>query len=356
MMRMNPFFKVLLCAGLILACLGTARPAQAGPKVIKVAVVTPEGSAWVQVLKQMVAQIEKQTQGAVTFKIYPGGVSGDEADVLRKMRVNRLQAAGFSGVGLGFILPQIRVLEAPLLFRNEQEIDYVRDKMFDHFAIAFEQKGYILLGFAEGGWVYLFSKQDLSADERLKEAKMWVWEGDRVAETFLNSFGVRTTPLHIADVNTGLETGMIDAFYAPPMAAVAFQWHARIQYVLDYPLANSTAALLMNKRAFQALSNDQQKILRTQARAYCRKLVDLTRKDNRAALQVMQSQGILLVKPSMQQINAFALDSRKTYARSIPDLYPQALFDRIQSILKEYRATAGQGAPAAADSGSKGAD
>lgn len=353
-MRIVSPLKILLCSGLILACSGMAGPVLAGPTVIKVAVVTPEGSAWVKVLKQMVAQIESQTQGAVTFKIYPGGVSGDEADVLRKMRVNRLQAGGFSGVGLGFILPQIRILEAPLLFHSDQEIDYVREQMFDQFAAAFEKKGYVLLGFAEGGWVYLFSKQDLSVDERLKEAKMWVWEGDQVAETFLNSFGVRTTPLHIADVNTGLETGMIDAFYAPPMAAVAFQWHARIRYVLDYPLANSSAALLMNKRAFYALSPDQQKIVRTQARAHCRRLVEMTRKDNRAALKVMQAQGIELVKPTAQQLVEFADDSRKTYARSIPDLYPRALFDRIQSLLKAYRTKAVQGGHRTADSGAKG--
>ena len=353
-MRMKTSLKFLFCSGIILSLLGTAQPVLAAPTVIKVAVVTPEGSAWVHVLKQMVAQIETQTQGTVTFKIYPGGVSGDEADVLRKMRVNRLQAGGFSGVGLGFILPQIRILEAPLLFHNDQEIDYVREQMFDQFAAAFEQKGYVLLGFAEGGWVYLFSKEDLSADKRLKEAKMWVWEGDQVAETFLNSFGVRTTPLHIADVNTGLETGMIDAFYAPPMAAVAFQWHARIQYVLDYPLANSTAALLMNKRAFYALSDDQQHIVRTQARAHCRKLVEMTRRDNRKALQIMREKGIALVKPTAQQVAEFASDSRKTYARSIPDLYPQALFDRIQSILKAYRATAGQAARSTVDGGTKG--
>ena len=42
---------------------------------------------------------------------------------------------------------------------------------------------------------------------------MWVWEGDRLAENFLSTAGVRPTPLHVADVNTGLETGMIDSFY-----------------------------------------------------------------------------------------------------------------------------------------------
>lgn len=315
-------------------------PAWAAPNKIKVAVVTPEGSTWVKVLREMAAQVEEKTSGEVGFTIYAGGVSGDEADVLRKMRVNRIHAAGFSGVGLGIILPGVRILEAPLLFQNDKEIDAVREQMFDYFAEAFMKKGFVLLGFVEGGWVYFFSQKNLSRQSAFKSVKMWVWKGDRVAETFLHNFGVRTTPLHIAEVNTGLETRMIDSFYSPPLAAVAFQWHTRTQYVLDYPLANSTAALLMTKRAFTGLSADHQAVLKETARRFCRKLVRLTREDNRKALMVMQAQGLTFISPTADQMTSFKADARKTYAQSIPDLYPQSLFDRIQAILGALRGSA----------------
>lgn len=309
----------------------------AGPTVVKVAVVTPEGSAWVKVLKEMVTDVRTQTQGAVEFVIYAGGVSGDEADVLRKMRANRLQAAGLSGVGLGVVLPEIRVLEAPLLFRTDAEIDMVREGMFDYFAAALEKKGYVLLGFAEGGWVYLFSKNDLSSPPNLQNAKMWVWEGDRVAETFLSAFDVRTTPLHIADVNTGLETGMIDAFYAPPLAAMAFQWSTRVAYMLDYPLVNSTGALIMTKRSFQQLPVPYQETIKKLSRHYCNKLVQLTREDNAAAKALLEEQQLEFVIPSEKQRAKFHKDAQTTYARSIPDLYSRSLFDRIQQMLKKHR-------------------
>jgi TRAP-type C4-dicarboxylate transport system substrate-binding protein len=255
------------------------------------------------------------------------------------MQVNRIHAAGLSGVGLGIILPEVRVLEAPLLFNSDSEIDAVREQIFDYFAAAFLKKGYVLLGFTEGGWVYLFSQQDLGREEAFKSAKMWVWEGDQVAETLLRNFGVRTTPLHIAEVNTGLETHMIDSFYAPPLAAIAFQWHTRVRYLLDFPLADSTAGLLMTRRAFEALSTEQQAILKQSAAKYCRNLVTLTRKENRDALAVLQSQGLAFVKPTQEQLNAFQSDAGTTYAQSIPDLYPQALFDRIQDILGRLRTT-----------------
>jgi TRAP-type C4-dicarboxylate transport system substrate-binding protein len=315
-------------------------PAGAGPIVIKTAVVTPEGSTWVRVLKQMAVDVKTKTNEAVDFTIYAGGVSGDEADVLRKMQVNRIHAAGFSGVGLGLVLPEVRVLEAPLLFRNDAEIDAVRERIFDSLAEAFLMKGYVLLGFTEGGWVYLFSRRNLARDEEFRSAKMWVWKGDQVAETLLHNFGVRTTPLHIAEVNTGLETHMIDSFYSPPLAAIAFQWHARVQYLLDYPLADSTAGLLMTRRAFEALPAGHQAILKQSAREHCRELVALTRAENRDALAALKSQGLIFVQPSRDQLIGFEADAQKTYSQSIPGLYSQTLFDRIQAILKEVRAGA----------------
>jgi TRAP-type transport system periplasmic protein len=320
--------------------LATTAPVLDAKTTVKVSVVTPEGSAWVKVLEQMVAEVRAQTQGELDFIIYPGGVSGDEADVLRKMQANRIQAAGLSGVGLGIILPEIRVLESPLLLSSNDEIDTVREQMFDTFATAFEKKGFVLLGFTEGGWVYLFSEKDISRTEQFQACKMWVWQGDRIAELFLNTSGVRTTPLHVADVNTGLETGMIDSFYAPPLAAVAFQWYVRIRYMLDLPIANATAALIMNKKSMEDLPTAHRKILQTVARKYCNQLVTLTRKDNLEALAVLRAQGIHLVNPTAQLAEAVENNARKTYSQSIPTLYPQALFDQVERIAMKTRASA----------------
>lgn len=315
-------------------------PVYAGSTTIKVAAVTPEGSPWVKVLRAMAREVKTQTDGEVNFTIYAGGVTGDESDVLRKMQVNRIHAAGFSGVGLGIILPQIRVMEAPLLFNNEEEIDVVREALFDHFYTQFDKKGFILLGFVEGGWVYMFSKQNLSEEKGFQSANMWVWKGDRVAEMLLNNFGMRTTPLHIADVTTGLERGMIDTFYSPPLAAIAFQWHTRVSYMLDYPLVNSNAALLMSKRALNALPTQHQATLKKLARKHCRDLVIQIRQDNQTARDALESQDIRFVQPTAIQIERFSKDAKKTYSQSISNLYPRELFEHIQQILSQFRKAA----------------
>ncbi|MCP3952373.1 MAG: ABC transporter substrate-binding protein [Desulfobacterales bacterium] len=315
-----------------------ATPTPAKTTAIKVALVTPDGSTWTNTIREMAKALKKESGGTVKLKIYPGGIKGDELDVLRQMRANRLHASGFSGVGMGVILPQIRILEAPLLFKNYAEIDHVKTRLFDRFSAEFEKKGYVLLGFAEAGFVYFYSKKSLKGPAALKSVKMWAWKGDPVAEAFLKTFGIRTYPLHLADVNTGLETGMIDSFYSPPLAAVAFQWTTRVEHILDYPMVNSTGALLISKRMFYRLSQQNQALLRSLSLKYCTRLVDLTRKENKAAMTVLTGSGIQIDTPTEDQVALFAENARKTYAKNIPALYSRELFDQVSGILKAFRA------------------
>ena len=65
--------------------------AGSGSKVrIKMATLAPEGTTWMKIMHQMSDEIEEKTEGRVSFSFYPGGISGDEKDMLRKAK------AGFS--------------------------------------------------------------------------------------------------------------------------------------------------------------------------------------------------------------------------------------------------------------------
>ncbi len=328
--------KVTLC-WLILLCLWSASAHAAG-KTIKVAVVMPEGSTWTKILHQMTADVKKQSGSEIDFKIYAGGISGDEPDVIRKMRANRIHAAGFSGIGLGLILPEVRILESVLLYENHAEIDEVKAALFDHFASQFESKGFVLLGFFEAGYAYFYSKTPLNSPKQLQALKMWTWKGDEVAERFLKELSVSAFPLPVTDVNTGLETGMINAFYSPPLAAIALQWYARVGYFLDYPLVNSTGAFIMNKRDFHRLSEQNQLILRRTVRKYCQTLVAQTRKENAEAKAVIQESGLKFVPPSDQLIDFLKKGAEKANEANIPGLYSRERFEEVQRLLKSIRA------------------
>ena len=328
--------KVAAILMLLLAAWGLTAEALAVTE-IKVALVTPEGSTWTNALHELAKAVESKTGGDVVFRVYAGGVSGDELDVLRKMRANRIQAAGFTGVGLGVILPEIRVLEAPLLFRSYAEVDRVKEQLFDRLVAGFDDKGFVLLGFAEAGFVYFFSQAPMTGSDGLDPLKMWAWRGDPVAKATLEAFDIQATPLHLADVNTGLETGMINSFYSPPLAAIAFQWYAKVRYMLDFPIVNSTGAFLIRKSTFDRLSPAHQQILRDLSRRFCDDLVRISRKENAEALQVLNASGIIFERPDGRQVQRFEKSARKVHAQNIDKLYSRKLFEQVQAILRRYR-------------------
>jgi TRAP-type C4-dicarboxylate transport system substrate-binding protein len=305
--------------------------------VIKVALITPEGSAWTNSLYQLATAVKERTKGAVTFTVYAGGIAGDELDVLRKMQADRIQAAGFSGVGLGVLVPQIRILEAPLLYKTEAEVDLVKIKLFDRFTAEFEKKGFVLLGFAEAGFVNFFSSISMTGSQGFDPIKMWVWKGDPVAKTSLEALGIKTYPLQLTDVNTGLETGMINAFYAPPAAAIAYQWYAKARYMLDYPMVNSTGAFLVKKNTFDRLSEENRKILREAAADFCVEVVQISRRVNAEAREVLLNSGIVFEKPTEEQLRLFGIKARQIHSDSIDRLYSRELFDTVSTLLEEQR-------------------
>ena len=328
-MLVSGFFALVLA--------GFPGPGFAEVTVIKTALVTPEGSTWTKVLYEMAAEVEKQTKGEVKFKIYAGGISGDELDVIRKMKANRIHSAGFSGVGMGVILPEFRILEAPLLYNDYTEVDLIKTRYLGRFSDELEKSGYVLLGFAEAGFVHLFSKTDISHPQWVATAKMWAWKGDPVAENFFKALGIKTYPLHLADVNTGLETGMIDSFYSPPLGALVFQWFTKIRYVLDYPMVNSSGALILKKNSFDKLSPENQKILKTLARRHCDRLVEMTRLENQQAMDTMKNCGIIAVSLTPDQIAGFKTDAEISRDQNIPQLYSRDLLESVRETLADHR-------------------
>ena len=107
--------------------------------------------------------------------------------------------------------------------------------------------------------------------------------------------------------------------------------------MLDYPMVNSTGALIINKRTFNQLSLAHQELLKNEAARFCGELVTLARKDNREALAYLQESGVVFETPKESQKNDFYLSAEKIYQNSMGKIYPQELFERVRKLLTVYR-------------------
>jgi TRAP-type C4-dicarboxylate transport system substrate-binding protein len=306
--------------------------------IIKFATVAPEGSTWITVMNEFNEAVQKATEGKVKFRIYAGMVQGDEKDVLRKIRINQLHSGGFTGLALGTILPEIRILESPFLFRSHEEIDYINEKFYDRFSDKFEKAGFILLGRAEVGYVYVYTNQPVNNVEEFKGIRMWMWEGDPLAEATFKAFNISPIPLSLTDVLTSLQTGMIDGVYTSPLACIGFQWFTKTKYMINVPLTNSYGAVLISKRAFKKLTPDQQKILKEKGKEYFDKLTRLSRIDNEKSTEAMLKSGIQKIEVTDQAVlDEFAKIGKQTRQDLVGKLYDQSFLDEIESALVEFR-------------------
>lgn len=307
--------------------------------VIKFASLAPDGSTWMKVMSEYDKQLQSKTGGQVRFKFYPGGVAGDEKDVVRKMRLGQLQAAGVTGVGLGEIAPQLRILDAPFLLRNAAEVDYILKKFNGDLNQALESNGFVLLGWTEVGFVYLFTGTPVRSPADLKPVKMWVWEGDPIAETAFKEIGVHPIPLSIMDVMTSLETGLINGVYSSPMAAIALQWFTKTKYVSSVPIAYAAGAVIISKKAVDALTPDQRNALLSLGATQMRHLTQLSREENHEAMATLKKEGLTLVDSAspevMKQYEEIGQKARRDLAGR---LYSADLLARVEKALADFRA------------------
>ncbi len=339
------FFKRLTILTLIaLVALLGGPPATEGAKKpkpkfqIKFATLAPDGSTWMKTMEAIDDEVRRRTDNRLGFKFYPGGVQGDEKDVLRKIRNGQLHGGGFTGFGIGSIVSEVRVQELPFMFENLDELDHLRERLNDEFYQMFQDRGYLNLGWVDVGFIYLFSKNPISTPEDLSAAKLWVWAGDPLAELFFKAFGISPIPLAAPDVLTSLQTGIIDAVYNSPLGSMALQWFTRINYMTDVPITHGLGAALVSQEALANVDPGDVQILLEVSRPLLRQLTERTREQDIEAIEEMKKEGVQVVSVTDAIRTDFFATGREAWDDGVDQLYSRELLDRVIAILSEYRA------------------
>jgi TRAP-type C4-dicarboxylate transport system substrate-binding protein len=272
----------------------------AGPAAsleLKIATLSPDGSAWMQKMRQGLDEVAEKTSNRVRFKFYPGGIMGNDKAVLRKIRAGQLHGGFLTGGSLIKVFSDAQVYSLPLKFRSLQEIDYVRERM-DHFMMTgFEKGGFVTFGLAEGGFAYVMSKASVRSVEELRNQKVWVPDHDPTISKAMHAFGITPIPLPIADVRASLQTGLIDTVTVSPIGAIVLQWHTQVKYLTELPLAYVYGLMVVERRAFMKISPKDQEIVRQAMEHVFEEIDRQNRTANIEALKVLRNLGIQFVEP-----------------------------------------------------------
>jgi len=243
------------------------------------------------------------------------------------------------GPGLGQIVSEVRVTEIPYVFRNYDEVKYVRSRMEDTMNRLFEEQGFVVLGWMDLGFLYTFSKVPLTSLEVARQQKWWTMEGEPIGREVYKALGISPISLSITDVATSLSTNLIDCANTTPYGAVAFQWYSRFNYMGEFPSSNISGATVVTKKIWDKISPESRKIILEVSRDSHERIVKAAREEDAKCLEILMKEGIQVVR-DLDNIDElrFIFDAAKQARQNlVGQLYPQELLDRTLALLEEYR-------------------
>ena len=303
----------------------------------KIATISPEGSMWMEKMRQGAKEVAKETQNRVKFKFYPGGVMGNDKAVLRKIRIGQLQGGAVVGGSLSGFFPANQIYAQPMKFTTQEEVDYIRQHMDTFIIDGLNKAGFVTFGISGGGFAYIMSKKPIETVQDLRKRKVWIPDNDKLALDAVTSFGISPIPLPIADVRTSLQSGLIDTVATSPVGAIVLQWHTQIKYVTNIPLIYLHAVLAIDKKKFVKLSPQDQAIV-TRVMTHAFKQIDLqNREDNSKAIAALKNQGIKFISPDKPIRDEWIKTAGNASKKMVESgTLPKDVVDEMDRLLKEF--------------------
>ena len=307
-------------------------------QVIKLGTIAPKGSPWYKALKEAAQEWRELSNGKIRVRIYPGGVAGDDPDMIRKMRIGQLHAAAITSAGMAYIYPDITALTFPNNIKTDAELKYVIKKVGPYYEEEILKKGFKILAWNNAGWVHFFSKYRVVTPDDMKKQKLFFWGSEPIYVEALKKSGFQPVPLSITDLMPSLQTGLVSAFAASPQAALAFQWYPLAPNMCGLRWQPLPAMIVITKRAWMQIPAKLRPALAKSMARLNAKIWEKVMELENDSVNAMKKHGL--------KVNPVPPEAVAEWQKLIKDnalpvfighRFSRDIFDRIQAALKEYR-------------------
>lgn len=306
---------------------------------VKLGSVVPAGSDWDMALKQMALEWKQITGGMVNIKIYSGGIAGNEGSMIQKMRINQLDMAVLTAIGMNKIVPKTFVLSLPFLLEDNEEVNFLLKNVAPEFDEDFSQKGFEVLMWSTTGWVNFFSREKATSPSMLRRQKLAVDGDETEMMDAWKSLNFHVVPMGITNILSGLQSGMIDAFYAPPMAAASYQWFAMTPHMNDMTLSPLLGGVVISNRMWRRIPEKFHDELKAAVQRTNNKFNVSSREMNEKALEIMIGYGLEVDSPTEREQREWKSLFEDDYSFIVGPgkLIPRETLVLVQEKLREFR-------------------
>ncbi len=335
MRRHAPWLLALLFGALGVAFSVGVVAQEAAPvttRTISIATLAPPGSTWMRVFDAWNREVRRRSNKALGLRFYPGGVQGDESEVIRKIRSGRLDGGAVTAVGLSQIHRPTLTLQMPGMFRTYAGLDNARNALGPELSTAFESAGFVHMGWADVGFTRIFSQTPVQTPEQLATTRPFAWRDDLVLPALFQVTRASAVPLQLPEVLSALQTNRINSFITAPVSAVALQWSSRATHMTDMQLSVVIGATVIGRTQWNTLTPEQQTIMRetgTQFHALARRNL---RSDEQTALASFPTRSITIVTVDAAQRARWDSVFSQTRQRLTGHIADAAFIGRVQTL------------------------
>jgi len=328
-----------LTAVALVLCLATVAFALQGTR-LRIGTVVPRGSLWHDTLQYIAQDWQRIVGPGLRVVIHPDSQLGDEAEMVRKARGGIIDAVGLSSVGLSRIDHSVACLQVPMMIASYEELDYVRERVAADLERRIESRGFKVLHWADGGWVYLFTRQGARTPDDLRRLRMFTSAGDPDSERLYKEIGFNVVPHSATDLVPMLQAGKLDAFAMPPLFVQMQELYRLAPHMTDVRWVPLVGGTVITLTAWNRLPADKQGALLEAARKPGERLRADIRRMGEVAVAEMQKRGLKVVEVDAATRRQWQLEAENAYPRIRATSCPTEVFDRVKTLRDEYRAKA----------------
>jgi tripartite ATP-independent transporter DctP family solute receptor len=220
------------------------------------------------------------------IKVFGDSSLGSEKDTIEQVKIGALDMVRVNTAAFHGIVPESMIPSLPFLFRD---LDHFRKTMYgpqgDKILAAFDKAGFVGLALYESGARSMYAKKPIKSVADMKGLKVRVQPSDLFI-SMLTAMGASPAPMPMAEVYTGLKTGLVDA------AENNYPSYDEAKHFESAPVYSETMhamppeVLVFSKKTWDTLSKEEQAAIRKAAKdsvPYYVKLWEAKEKDAKAA-------------------------------------------------------------------------
>jgi len=191
----------------------------------------------------------------------------------------------------------------------------VRERIEPRLKKALADRDFVVLTWGDAGWVHFFTVKPAARPSELQKLVLFTWGNDPRTEEMYKNAGFRVMPLAATEILQSLQTGKIQAFPAPPIAALASQWFGAAKNMTNVKFAPVIGGAIISRVAWEKIDPALRPQLMKEAEEVGRIYRPRIRKLEAEAITAMQKYGLNVVNVTPEIEREWQQTAEKVYPK-----------------------------------------